>query len=247
MTEESYTTQGGDAHAHRAFVVRRLHSLSGVVPIGIFLIEHLWTNARALAGRAAFDQGVADIQRIPFLPAVEVLFILLPLAFHAFYGVVLALRGRPNVLRYAYSHNWLYLFQRITGFLALAFIVIHLWEFRVQKAFFGMRSQAFYDTLAEHLSSTVGGIPLSAIIYLVGLGSVVFHFANGLSGFAATWGIAITRNAQRRVGILAASLGVGLFLLGTLTVMSFATGAHFGMGTPSVAAASLGPCPPASP
>ena len=37
------------------FALKRLHSLTGVVPIGLFLLEHLYTNARALQGAAAFD------------------------------------------------------------------------------------------------------------------------------------------------------------------------------------------------
>ena len=60
--------------SHRsAFVMRRLHSLSGVVPVGLFLILHLWTNARALAGEDAYTHGVEEIQTIPFLPLVELL------------------------------------------------------------------------------------------------------------------------------------------------------------------------------
>ena len=33
------------------FTLKRLHSLTGVVPVGLFLLEHLYTNARSLQGR----------------------------------------------------------------------------------------------------------------------------------------------------------------------------------------------------
>ena len=35
---------------HTTFYLRRLHSLVGLLAIGIFLFEHIITNARALGG-----------------------------------------------------------------------------------------------------------------------------------------------------------------------------------------------------
>ena len=56
----------------RRFLLRRLHSLCGVLPIGAFLVVHLWTNLSAVRGRGAFRHAVGDIQAIPALPAIEV-------------------------------------------------------------------------------------------------------------------------------------------------------------------------------
>lgn len=39
--------------------VRRLHSLAGVVPVGLFLTVHLWTLARALQGQEGFEAAMA--------------------------------------------------------------------------------------------------------------------------------------------------------------------------------------------
>ena len=47
------------------FMLKRLHSLTGVVPIGLFLLEHFFTNSRALQGAGAFDQAAADLARHP--------------------------------------------------------------------------------------------------------------------------------------------------------------------------------------
>src|SRR5262249_3692194 len=101
--------------AKRGFLLRRLHSLSGVVPVGVFLIEHLWTTAKARAGQASFDRAVREINPLPLLPVIEIFGIFLPLAFHAIYGVKLAFDSRPNVVKYPYSRNWLYTMQRVTG------------------------------------------------------------------------------------------------------------------------------------
>ena len=148
--------------AHRGFLLRRLHSLSGVFPVGVFLVEHLWTNAKAMAGQAIFDRAVRDINHLPLLPLIEIFGIFLPLAFHAGYGVKLALDGRPNVGKYPYSRNWLYMMQRVTGLVAFAFIAWHLWEFRIAKLLGRMGPDDFYPTLVSHLSSTVSGLPVMA-------------------------------------------------------------------------------------
>lgn len=211
----------------RAFVVRKLHSLAGVVPIGAFLVEHVWTNAAALDGPAAYERAVGRIRSLPGLVALEWLFIFLPLAFHSFYGVWLTLRGRPNAVRYPYARNWLYVMQRATGVVALVFLAWHLYEFRVQTWLYGMRPVAFYGTLAAHLSATRAGVPLAALFYLLGLFASVFHFTNGMWGFCFSWGLTTSRAAQRRSAWVFAVLGAGLFALGGATVLHFATGAWF--------------------
>ena len=175
----------------RRFVLRKLHSLSGLVPVGLFMLVHLWTNAKALRGQAAFDEAVGEINHLPYLPLLEA-GILLPLAFHAGYGIKLALEARPNVGAYPSARNWMYTLQRVTGIVALFFLLFHLWELRVQKALGVMPIAAFYPTLCAHLSSTVAGIPLVALVYLVGLAASVFHFANGVWGFLCSWGITLT-------------------------------------------------------
>jgi succinate dehydrogenase/fumarate reductase cytochrome b subunit (b558 family) len=230
----------------RAFLLKKLHSLTGVLPIGVFLIEHLWTNAKALEGEGAFSQAVEDIQALPFLPVIEIFGIFLPLAYHSLYGVFLTLSGKPNALSYKYARNWLYVLQRVTGFVALFFIGYHLFEYRIHKWLFGMRADAFYSSLSEHLSSTAGGVPWVAIFYLTGLAAVVFHFANGLSGFCFSWGVTVTRAAQRRAAILFSFVGATLFLLGAMTVLFFATGSRFSLqGDFNRAKGQVVPCPAA--
>jgi succinate dehydrogenase/fumarate reductase cytochrome b subunit (b558 family) len=166
--------------------------------------------------------------------------IFLPLAFHALYGVKLALEGKPNAVSYVHARNWLYVLQRVTGVLTLLFLCAHLWEFRVQKWLFGMDTHAFYDTLQAHLSATSWGLPLYALAYAVGLGSAVFHFGNGLVGFCLSWGLIVSRRAQRFVAIFATALSIGLFLLGFSTIVFFSTGTRL---LPTGQSAQEAPCP----
>ena len=69
-----------------------------------------------------------EAREAPYRSVVEIVFVLLPLAFHALYGIVLGFEGRPNTNKYPYTRNWMYAAQRITGLLALAFIVWHVSE-----------------------------------------------------------------------------------------------------------------------
>lgn len=213
--------------SQRAFFLRKLHSLSGVVPLGAFVAEHLWTNAAILGGQRPFDEAVGKIQQLNLLPFIEVFGIFLPLAYHALYGVVIALQSKPNVASYNYSRNWLYALQRITGVIVLAFVCLHLWEFRVQKWLFGMSAGAFYPTLVAHLSWTWWGVPWIAFGYLIGVGSTLFHLANGLVGFCMSWGIATSQPALKRVGVVAGTACAGLFVLAACTVVDLATGTQF--------------------
>ena len=216
--------QRAETRSRRHFVLRRLHSLSGVVPVGVFLMVHLWTNARAVYGRDAFGHAVGEIQSTPMLAWVELFAIFLPLAFHAVYGVVIAAQGSANVGRYAFTRNWMYVLQRVSGVVVLAFVLGHLWEFRVQKWLFGMSASAFYPQLEAHLAWTAFGVPWIALGYLLGLAASVFHLANGLVTFCMSWGITVGRAAQRRAAWLFGLGGLALFGLAVATVLRLATG-----------------------
>lgn len=232
--------------AHGGFVLRRLHSLTGVAPVGVFLVVHLWTNASALAGRRSFDHAVERIQSLPALPFIELFGIFVPLLFHAVIGLRITLDGRSNAARYPYMRNWLFWLQRASGVFTVAFLCAHLWELRVQKWLFGMRVDAFYDTLEAHLSATAASVPLLALGYFLGLAAATFHLANGLAGAFATWGVAISRRAQRRLGYACAALGVALFVTGGVTLLHFATGSSILFSPPHepVHLAPAAPCPP---
>jgi succinate dehydrogenase/fumarate reductase cytochrome b subunit (b558 family) len=194
--------------------------------VGVFLVSHLWTNARALRGQRAFDAAVRDINHLPFLPLIELFGIFLPLAFHALYGVKIALEARPNVGRYPSSKNWLYTLQRVSGLVALAFIGWHLWEFRIAKLIGKMSPEAFYPALAEHMSSTTAGVPILAIAYLIGIAASTFHLANGLSAFAFGWGLCVSKRSQKVLGAFLTASGLVVFFIGADTALYFATGAR---------------------
>lgn len=206
----------------RTFVLRKLHQLSGIVPLGIFLLEHFYTNSKALDGAAAFNDAVRDLQSIPYILLVEIGGIFIPLIYHAVYGLVITWEARPNNLSYPYPRNWFYLVQRITGIILFFFILFHVLNFR-----FGMIpglntvSVAHRPDLAfDIVSREFHMIPIF-LIYVVGITSTVWHFANGIWLFMVDWGITIGERAQRLAGYACIAFGVVLLAVGINAAIAF--------------------------
>ncbi len=119
--------RAGEGHS---FFWRRLHSLTGIVPIGAFLVEHIVSNFETWNGPLAYAQQVKFLNGLPLVRVLEWTFIFIPLLYHALYGVYIALRGRNNVNVYPWAGNWGYFTQRVTGFIALFYIGYHVWTQR---------------------------------------------------------------------------------------------------------------------
>lgn len=206
----------------RTFILRKLHQLSGIVPLGIFLLEHFYTNSKALAGAASFNEAVRDLQTIPYILLVEVTGIFIPLIYHAVYGLVITWEARPNNLSYPYPRNWFYLIQRITGIVLFFFILFHVLNFR-----FGMVpglntvSVAHRPDLAfEIVAREFHMVPI-LLIYVVGITATVWHFANGIWLFMVDWGITIGERAQRLTGYACIAFGVVLLAVGLNAAIAF--------------------------
>src|SRR5216684_5154017 len=86
--------RAGQGHS---FLLRRLHSLSGIVPVGAFLLEHiLISNATAINGPEAYAAQVKFLGSLPLVLTLEALGIWLPIAFHGLYGFYIWYRGESN-------------------------------------------------------------------------------------------------------------------------------------------------------
>ena len=206
----------------KTFVLRKLHQLSGIVPLGLFLLEHFYTNSKALTGAADFNNAVKDLQSIPYIIFVETIGIFIPLIYHAVYGLVITAEARPNNLAYPYSRNWYYLIQRITGVVLFLFITFHVLNFR-----FGMIPGLNNQSVATHaneafsiVSREFRMIPIF-IVYMIGITATVWHFANGIWLFLVDWGITIGERAQRLTGYACIAFGVLLLLVGVNAAVAF--------------------------
>jgi succinate dehydrogenase / fumarate reductase cytochrome b subunit len=206
----------------RTFILRKLHQLTGIVPLGLFLLEHFYTNSKALTGAADFNSAVQDLQSIPYILLVEIVGIFIPLIYHAVYGMVITVEARPNNLAYPYPRNWFYLVQRITGVILFFFITFHVLNFR-----FGMIPGLNSISVAhspDKAFDIVAGefrmVPIF-IVYMIGITSTVWHLANGLWLFLVDWGITIGERAQRLTGYACMGFGVVLLLVGVNAAVAF--------------------------
>jgi succinate dehydrogenase/fumarate reductase cytochrome b subunit (b558 family) len=202
------------AASRTAFYVRKLHSLSGIVPVGIFMCVHLFENASAAHGAGAFEEAVKKINSMPGVFLMEVFGIWFPLAFHGLLGMVIVFEGKSNALSYPHPRNWLYVLQRVTGVLALAFIVFHFAQFRWRK-------EEFMLAPYEDVHAALTKYPWVLWVYVVGIAACVFHFANGISGFLFSWGFTIGPRAKALAGWACAGVGAAIFALGMKALFAF--------------------------
>lgn len=195
------------------FVNRRIHSLLGVIPIGIFLIQHLVVNHFATKDADAFNAAAHFMENLPFRIFLEMFVIYLPILFHAVYGLYITFQAKNNVSRYGYFRNTMFLVQRVTGVITLIFIAWHVWETRVQAAF---GHEVNFSMMADILSS-----PFMIAFYLIGVLSAVFHFANGLWSFFVSWGLTVSPRSQKISTYVTMGVFVLLAIVSVRTIFAF--------------------------
>jgi succinate dehydrogenase / fumarate reductase cytochrome b subunit len=193
--------------ARHQFLIYRLFSLAGLIPVGAFLVVHLLTNASVLAGPGTFQSRVDLIHSLgPLLVPIEWAFIFLPMLFHAAVGFVIIANGMPNVGSYSYVGNVRYTLQRATGMIAFAFILWHVLQLHWLGAPVGGGK---FDPHHASSSAAVALQPtIVTILYAIGILSTVFHFSNGLWTLGITWGLWTSPAAMRRANLISIAVGV---------------------------------------
>lgn len=226
MSQEHNST-GEDAGRRHYFLLRRLHSLAGIVPVGVFVIFHLTVNSTILLGGEKFQFCVNTIHLLDeagILKPVEVLTIFLPLLFHAVLGVVIVVNGTPNASVYRYGGNVRYTLQRTTGLIAFVFIMFHVWQMHWLGGIGPLGGGEFeVDKAAKSAADALQSSGMWKWVYAVGVTATVFHLANGIWTALITWGITIGRRSQRIAGYACTAFGIVLLLVGLGAVYGFQT------------------------
>ncbi|HLS10058.1 succinate dehydrogenase cytochrome b558 subunit [Lentibacillus sp.] len=202
---------------HREFFYKRLHSLLGVIPIGLFLTQHLIVNHFAVYGEESFNQAAAFMHDLPFRLVLEIVVIYLPILFHAILGVYIVFTGKNNTTRYGYFRNWMYILQRVTGLITFVFIVWHVWETRVQ---IGLGNADLDYNLMENILAN----PIMFWFYILGVVSATFHFANGLWSFLVSWGFTQSPKSQKMATYATLIVFLALSYVGVRALIQFAYG-----------------------
>jgi succinate dehydrogenase / fumarate reductase cytochrome b subunit len=199
------------------FIIYRLFSLSGLIPVGAYLVVHLATNASIINGPMTFQEQVDRIHALGVvLPFVEWTFIFIPILFHAAVGWMIIAGAMPNTNSYPYANNIRYVLQRATGIIAFFFILFHVAQLHhVLGGPFHEIGGGSFD--AEHAASSAAVALHPAwlkAVYTIGLLACVYHFANGLWTQGITWGLWTTAAAQRRANWISLAVGVLLAITG---------------------------------
>ena len=208
--------------ARNDFLIRRLHSLCGLIPVGAYMVVHLIVNASVINGAGTFQNSVLNIHKLgALLPVVEWTFIFIPILFHAIFGVVIIAGGMPNTHNYPYAANYRYTLQRVTGVIAFFFIMIHVFH---MHGWFHNDSWLRYvvDPLGggqfkPYNATSTAGLALQSIvmvvIYAIGITACVYHLANGIWTMGITWGVWTSPKAQQRASYVCNAFGVLLLAI----------------------------------
>ena len=206
------------------FLLRKLHQLTGIVPLGVFFAFHMYTNSTAMSGAKVFNDHVQDIHHMPYLIFVEIFGIFVPLLFHSIYGILISAEARPNVFSYGYGRNWFYLLQRITGVFLFAFLFFHILNLRFglipglesyANPVAGNAGRAFAIVAAEFKNTAI------LLFYILGVIATAWHLAYGIWLFAVDWGIVIGEKAQKYALYVCVGMAAFLSVVGMNAAVSF--------------------------
>jgi succinate dehydrogenase / fumarate reductase cytochrome b subunit len=207
-----------------SFLLRRLQSLTGIVPVGLFLIEHFISNAFATRGPSAYAKQVELLSSFPFVVGLELFGIWLPILFHALYGFYIWYRGEGNLGGYPWIGNWMYTAQRWTGAIAFFYMVWHTWTMRFTGIHLLTHPDAAFGKVQAEFQN-----PWAVAFYALGILCASWHFAYGLWLFAAKWGITTGDQARRKFGYVCVVIALLFVGVGAASMYSFLTTP---MGTP---------------
>ena len=194
--------------------LRRIHSLAGMIPLGVFLIEHITVNAFALGGPERFRRVAAALGGLPMVAAIEVAGIAIPLVIHVVLGILIATelpeRGSPE---------WptrREIVQRATGLLLLPYLIYHVWSTRLSPDVL-VRHADLFDVMHRQVSGA-GGL----VFHAAGVILAAWHLGNGIPGFAERWGLARTAGASRAAARAGGALALVLAVAGVAALVAFA-------------------------
>ncbi|AIE87406.1 hypothetical protein [Fimbriimonas ginsengisoli] len=197
------------------YLLHKLHSLTGVIPVGYYMVQHLALNSFSLAGPEKFNGVIGFFESMPkfFLLAIELVAIWIPLLFHAIYGVFISFRAQPNFIgtKYNWSQNRMFVFQRWSGLFLFFFLAIHVATTTGQKYLNNSAEPLLYQAWYTKLTS-YGYIWL--IFYVLGVAAASYHLGYGIWNFCIRWGITISDKAQRQVQKFSLVFTIAITLLG---------------------------------
>lgn len=195
------------------FYIRRIHSILGIAPIGIFLCLHLTLNSSAIFGVDAWSAVIDGMRSVPFIILGELFIIAIPILFHAVYGFYIVYLSDMPLLRYQYVKNWMFILQRVTAVITTIFVIYHVLFVRILT-----------DSTLDVMSAMANALqtPVGFILELIGIWASIYHFTNGIFTFLVTWGVLQGDRIQKVVSFLTMLLCAALCLLALIILIRIA-------------------------
>lgn len=216
------------------FFWHKVHSLTGVIPVGFYMVQHLTLNSFSLGGPEKFNGVIGFFESLPkhLLLTLEIFAIWLPLIFHSIYGLFITNRSQPNYLttKYRWSQNRMYTFQRWSGIVIFFFLIYHVVSTTGYKYFLDLTNSAQergYASPAAAIEFAAWNAKLTSfgglffVVYMIGIAASAYHLAYGLWNFSIRWGITISEKAQHRIQRISAGVFVALVVLGWAALAGF--------------------------
>lgn len=207
-----------------SFFWHKLHSLTGVIPTGFYLLQHLTLNTFSLAGPEKFNGVINFFESMPRHVLLFLKFgVIWPaLIFHAVYGLFIISRSEGNYSQPAmkYRENRYYTLQRWSGIFAFVFLSYHMLTTSILGQLRGAEDTIYYQNWAANLAQP-NGLYLVLIFYILGIVASAYHFAYGMWNFCIRWGITISESAQNKMAKFSQGLFVVVSLLGILALIGF--------------------------
>jgi succinate dehydrogenase / fumarate reductase cytochrome b subunit len=192
----------------------RLHSVTGVIFALAFIFCFLLPYSSVFGGASAFNGSMAARFAAPMLGLALVFFVLLPLIYHAAFGLMIVHGCQINSFKYNYYRNWMYALQRVAGLLLIPFVVYHIYRTELATAI-GARPLNF-DAMHAILAPA-----WATWLYIVGIACAAFYIGNGIAMQSATWGFAAARRARSAAIIFGWILTIVLAAWGIRIILSF--------------------------
>lgn len=208
------------------YLLHKLHSLTGIIPVGFYLVQHLTLNTFTLAGPDAYNSVIKFFEHMPphVLAVLKYGVIWLPLIFHAVYGLFISARADWSTTKTfsQYREQKYFNWQRWSGMFAFLFLCYHMASTSVAGSIKGAENTIYYDKWAGHLQYGFFGIPyLMLLVYILGVVASAYHFSYGLWNFAIRWGITVNEKSQQTLAKVSKVAFVGISALGIAALVGF--------------------------
>ncbi|MBV6459329.1 MAG: Succinate dehydrogenase cytochrome b558 subunit [Fimbriimonadaceae bacterium] len=192
----------------------KVHSLTGIIPIGFYMVQHLTLNSFSIAGPDKFDSVISFFAGVPkhLLLALEFLVLGLPILFHAIYGLIIIRRAEPNISNpnFQFLENRMFGWQRWTGVFLFFLLIAHVMTTTLNAKINGehvIYYQAWQDMLTSYFY-----LPL--LIYAFGIICAAYHLSYGVWNFCIRWGITVSEQSQLAMQKASAYIFFVLLVLG---------------------------------